>query len=197
MYFSLVVCNESLYQEAKWFFLSQWRSDLLSRESSSLIWAYLVTQYMWKQWKNYFSFSEWVFSCEELFFSTSHSWDLLVLAIDTRKLAVDVEYIHPRDESLLHNVHIPDSPFNPRENFYLQWCGKECLVKYLDLKNEEMDEMTITWFLRNKHFTVNDWSFDSILMIYYRWKEYFVHINLKDGKVLALLQEEARQYRSL
>ena len=66
---------------------------------------------------------------------------MLVVAIDTKKVAVDIEYIHPRNESLLQNVRIPDSQYSPRENFYLQWCAKECLVKYLDLTNTETSDV--------------------------------------------------------
>jgi phosphopantetheinyl transferase len=46
-----------------------------------------------------------------LYFSTSHSEDLLVIAVDPKRVAVDLEYIRPRDESLLKEVHVPDSPF--------------------------------------------------------------------------------------
>ena len=69
------------------------------------------------------------------------------MVIDTKKVAVDLEYIRERDESLLKNVHIPDSPYSPRENFYLQWCAKECVVKFLDINSNEMQEMSVVAFL--------------------------------------------------
>lgn len=194
MYFSVVVSNELLYQEARWYFLQQWRSDLLTRETSSLVGAYLVNQYMLKVWKTWFSFTEWVYSYEELFFSISHSEDLIAVAIDTKKIAVDLEYIRNRDDSLLQNIHIPDSSYSERENFYIQRCSKECLVKFLSLTSEEMQEMTISNFLWNQHFVVNEWSFDSLVIIHYKRKEYPVHTNIKDGKVLALLQEDNNPY---
>ena len=162
MYYSMVICDDALYQEAKWFFLQQWRSDLLSRTPSGLVGAYLVTQQMYKLWKSNFSFINWVHYFEEVYFSTSHSRDLLVLAVDTKKVAVDIEYIHPRDESLLQNVHIPDSPFSPRENFYLQRCAKECLVKYLDSTSTEMSEMSVTAFMPNHYFAVDEREFNSL-----------------------------------
>ena len=62
MYFSTIICTDQLYQEARWFFLQQWRSDLFYREPSSLVWAYMITQHMYKLWKTWFSFVEWVFS---------------------------------------------------------------------------------------------------------------------------------------
>ena len=103
-----------------------------------------------------------------MFFSTSHSEDMLAITIDSKKVAVDVEYIRPRDESLLQNVHVPDSPFSPRENFYLQWCAKECLVKYLDLINSEMEEMTVKAFLSNHHFSIEEREFNSLIIMDYR-----------------------------
>lgn len=190
MYFSTIICTDQLYQEARWFFLQQWRSDLFYREPSSLVGAYMITQHMYKLWKTWFSFVEWVFSYEELFFSTAHSRDMLVVAVDTKKVAVDIEYIHPRNESLLQNVRIPDSQYSPRENFYLQRCAKECLVKYLDLTNTETSEMTVTAFLPNHFFAVDAWEFNSLIIVHYRWKENPVHLNIKDGIVTAFLRQD-------
>ena len=190
------MCNDSLYEKAKWFFLQQWRSDLLVREPSSLIWAYLITQYMLKSGKNQFSFMEWVYSCEELFFSASHSEDMIWIAIDTKKVAIDLEYIRERDESLLQDVHIPDSQYTQWENFYLQRCAKECIVKFLEINNDEMQEMSIVAFLRDHHLAINDQIFDSIVLINYRWKEYPIHTTIKDWIVIALLHESGQVYGS-
>jgi phosphopantetheinyl transferase len=93
---------------------------------------------------------------------------MLVLAVDSKKVAVDVEYIDTRDESLLQNVHIPDSPYSIWENFYLQWCAKECLVKFLDLTSSEMDEMTVTAFMPNHYFPIGAWEFNSLIIMNYR-----------------------------
>ena len=196
MYFSISIADNTLYEEAKWFFLSQWRSDLLVRAPSSLIWAYLVTQYMRKKWKSQFSFMEWIYSCEELFFSLSHSEDMIWMAIDTKKVAIDLEYIRERDESLLKNVRIPDSQYSPRENFYLQRCAKECVVKFLNINSQEMHEMSVIAFLREQHFIANDRSFDSIVLIHYRWREFPIHTIIKDLKVFAMLHE-SKKYGSL
>lgn len=190
MYFSIIVCNDQLYQEARWYFLQQWRSDLLSRESSSLIWAYIVTQEMFKLWKTWFSFISGVHSYEEMYFSVSHSEDIIAVTIDSKKVAIDLEYIRPRDESLLQNVKIPDSPFSPWENFYLQRCAKECLVKYLDLTSSEMGEMSVKAFLSNHHFPVEWWEFNLLIVLQHRWKEHPVHVNIKDGIVMAFLQQD-------
>lgn len=186
----MVICDDALYQEAKEFFLQQWRSDLLSRTPSGLVWAYLVTQQMYKLWKTNFVFINWVHVFEDVYFSASHSKDLLVLAVDTKKVAVDIEYINTRDESLLKNVRMPDSPYSPRENFYLQWCAKECLVKYLDSTSTEMDEMTVTAFMPNHYFAVDGWEFNSLIIMNYRWKEHPVHLNIKEWIVTAFLRQD-------
>lgn len=191
MYFSKIICNESLYQEARWFFLQQWRSDLLSKSPNSLIWAYIITQQMFKLWKTWFFFNEWIFSYEELYFSTAHSEDLLVVAIDTKKVAVDVEYIKPRDESLLQNLHVPDSSFSLWENFYLQRCAKECLVKYLDLTSSEMNEITVSAFIPNHYFSIEGREFNSLMILQYRGKEKPIHLNIKDGIVTAFLHQHS------
>ena len=190
MYYSMVICDDALYQEAKEFFLLQWRSDLLSRTPSGLVWAYLVTQQMYKLWKTNFFFINWVHVFEDVYFSASHSKDLLVLAVDTKKVAVDIEYVNTRDESLLKNVRMPDSPYSPRENFYLQWCAKECLVKYLDSTSTEMDEMTVTAFMPNHYFAVDGWEFNSLIIMNYRWKEHPVHLNIKEWIVTAFLRQD-------
>ena len=190
MYFSIALCDDTAYQEAKWYFLQQWRSDLLSREPSSLIGAYLVTQQMFKLWKTWFSFISGVHSYEEMYFSTSHSEDIIAVTVDSKKVAVDLEYVRPRDESLLQNVHVPDSPYLPWENFYLQRCAKECLVKYLDLTSSEMQEMVAKAFIANHHFVVEGWEFNSLIILQYRWKEIPIHINIKDGVVIAFLHQD-------
>jgi hypothetical protein len=63
---------------------------------------------------------------------------------------------------------MPDSPYSPRENFYLQRCAKECLVKYLDSTSTEMDEMTVTAFMPNHYFAVDGWEFNSLIIMNYR-----------------------------
>ena len=190
MYFSIAISDDPSYQKAKWYFLQQWRSDLLSREPSSLIGAYLVTQQMFKLWKTWFSFISWVHSYEEMYFSTSHSEDLIAVAIDFKKVAVDLEYVRPRDESLLQNVHIPDSPYSPWENFYLQRCAKECLVKYLDLTSSEIQEMSVKAFMSNYHFVVEWREFNSLIVLQYGWREIPIHVNIKDGVVMAFLHQD-------
>jgi len=191
MYLSIVLCNDNLYQEAKWFFLQQWRSDLMVKDQNSLIWAYLITQYLRQNWKPNFMYIDGVYTYEEMFFSTSHSDDFLMLAIDNKKVAVDIETIHSRDASLLRNVKVPKSPYNKWENFYIQWSAKECLVKFLDLTNSDMKDMKIVKFEPHRHYSINDREFSSMLTLWFRWSEYRVHIDIKSGRVMAILKSSS------
>jgi len=194
MYLSVVACDENLYQEARAFFLQQWRSDLLVKDQISLIWAYLVTKYFRENWKPKFSFIEWVYSYEDLYFSTSHTDNLLMIAVDDTQIAVDFEYMHPRDASLLNDVKLPHSKFSPWENFYIQWTAKECLVKFLDLTSNEMREMKVAKFDPHHHYSVWDWEFSLLVILSFRWSEYRVHTEVKNNRVMALLHHSSSTY---
>lgn len=189
MYLWVFLCNENLYQEAKWFFLQEWRSDLLVKEWTSLVWAYIVTQYLRQNWKPNFIFIDGVRTFEDMYFSLSHSEDFLMVAIDNKKVAVDIEMIHSRDVSLLRNVKIPNSPHSKWENFYIQWCAKECIVKFLNLTSDDMKGMKVVKFDPHKHFSVDEWQFESMITLSYKWTEYRVHVDVKNGRVMALLKE--------
>ena len=191
MYLSIIICENNIYQKAKSFFLQEWRSDLMVKDQNSLIWAYLVTQYLRQNGKPNYMFVDGVYTYEEMYFSTSHSDDFLVIAVDNKKVAVDIEFIHHRDASLLRNVKILKSPYNNWENFYIQWSAKECLVKFLNLTSNDMKDMKIVKFDPHKHFSVDEWEFSSLLTLWYKWKDYRVHIQVKNGAVVALLKESS------
>ena len=192
MYLSIVISNDTLYEEAKWFFLQQWRSDLMVKDQNSLIWAYLVTKYLRENWKPNYMFIDGVYTYEEMFFSTSHSDEFLMIAVDNKKVAVDIEMIHHRDVSLLRNIKIPKSPYSKRENFYIQRSAKECLVKFLNLTSNDMKEMKIVKFDPHKHYSVDEWTFEWLLTLWFRWEEYRVHIDIKNSRVMALLKTSSK-----
>ena len=191
MYLALIMYSDPLYEEAKWFFLQQWRSDLLMKEPLSLIWAYLITKYFRQIWKQWYSFIDWVYFYEGFYFSTSHSEDILMMAVDTKKVAVDIERINPRDDSLLRWVKIPHSHYSNRENFYLQRSAKECLIKFLNLNSNDMKDMKIVKFDQHRHYSVDEREFSSVLTLWFKWDEYRVHVNIKNGWVMALLKESS------
>ena len=189
MYLSIVICTDQLFEEAKNFFLQEGRSDLMVKNQTSLVWAYLITQYLRQHWKPNFMFMDGVRTCEEMFFSLSHSEDFMMIAIDNKKVAVDIEVIHHRDVSLLRNIKIPRSQYTKRENFYIQRCAKECLIKFLWLTSEEMKEMKIVKFDPHKHFSVEEWQFESMITLWFRWGEYRIHVDVRNGRVISIMKE--------
>jgi len=196
MYLSVIACNDNLYQEARQFFVQQWRSDLMVKDETSLIWAYLVTKYFRENWKPNFSFIEWVYSYEDLYFSTSHTDNLLMIAVDNVRIAVDFEYMHPRDASLLNSVNVPQSTFSPRENFYIQRTAQECLVKYLSLTSNEMNEMRVVKFDPHHHFSVWDREFSLLITLSFRGSEYRVHAEVKNERIMAFIHDSSSSYNS-
>jgi hypothetical protein len=123
--------SDTLYQKAKAFFLTQGRSDFLKKSPLSLCGRYLVSQAFVQYGFAQFIPEDGNFQCGKYFFSTSHSGNQIFLAIDEQKIAVDIEEIVERENSLLQ------PPLMSWEAFYLQWCVKECLVKFLDLSSIE------------------------------------------------------------
>jgi len=92
--------DELLYQ-ARQYFLQQGRSDFLSKTPHSLCARYLLTQIFHHLGFEGFIPADGVFTCGKYFFSTSHSGDQIMIAVAETKVAIDVEKIIPRDESLL------------------------------------------------------------------------------------------------
>ena len=187
MYISLTACTEALYNQAREFFLKQWRSDFLSKTKNSLIWRYLVNQYMLDNWKPWFSFEEWIYSYQDLYFSTSYSNDIIAVLIDNKKVAIDIEHLVNRDESLLKDLKILDDSLTEWENFYIQWCWKECLFKYLDLNiHESMNDMSVI-SIQQENKKINDINFWLELSISYRWNVYKIDVSVNDDTVLAIM----------
>jgi hypothetical protein len=92
--------------------------------------------------------------------------DKLFFALDTAKVVVDVEKVVERDEALLKSTW---------EDFYVQWCGKECLVKWLDLKLDEEQKMEV---VQN----------DDGIVVNYAGKEYPVQVSIEEGYVYAVMK---------
>lgn len=200
MYLSLLKCDDWLYTEAKAFFLKQWRSDLLYKQSNSLIGAYLITKHMYESWKDWFSFIDGIYHYQDWFFSTSHSQDFLLLAISNKKVAVDMEIIQQRDQSLLKSIqNFPsilkgwndwkksELKLSDREKFYIQRCAKECLVKFLNLNSEDMTEISVMSLSKNQNFIIDGRVFDLVISVQYLWKIYQIYASITDEKVISIL----------
>lgn len=186
MFLSLIEYDEELYQEAKTFFLQQWRSDLLSKTKLSLIWAYKIVQYMLNHWKSDFSFINWEYNYENLYFSMSHSGNYVAIIINNKKTAIDLEFVIPRDPSLLNWITSFNDWFSNRENFYIQRCCKECIVKILNWNSEDMKDIKIKSF-EEKMVDINWYQFKYLLILTYKSSTYQVHISYQNSRMLAVL----------
>lgn len=187
MYLSVTQINEHLYDTAKEFFIMHWRSDLLYRNSNSLIGAYLVTQYMLNNWKNWFSFKEWIYNHENRYFSTSHSWNSIAIAIDDKKIAIDLELIKPRNNILLKGISILDEKLWPRGNFYLQRCAKECLIKYLQLNAEDIISANINKTIQEESIIYNQ-KFNYSVFIEYQNTQFKIITCIENNTILSILR---------
>jgi len=132
--------------------------------------------------------------------SISHKKNLVFVWISKEKIWVDVEILKKRDENLLEKFkkeeygildwkNCRDTPcgypcYSPKnwENFYILWTAKEAIIKYENLKLDNIEEIilenvemfgkNISWlnfekklFLRfkNKNFIVYSWKKDDLI----------------------------------
>lgn len=185
MFLYSVSCNNSLYEEAKNFFISHWRSELLYKTPESLIGAYYVTKEFHKLWYSDFSFKDWIFNHKDLFFSTSHkNWEI-VIAIDNKKVAIDLEYIKPISNQLLKNTSLLED-FSPLECFYIQRCCKECLIKYLDLKFEDINNIKL-YHIKDHETKINSFKFNYLWYVKYKNSIYQILMSLNKHTIITIL----------
>lgn len=187
MYFSITHIDDNLYNQAKDFFIKQWRSDLLYKKQNSLIWAYLISEYMHKIWKIWFFFQNWIYSYEDLYFSTSHSQDYIAIAIDNKKIAIDIEFIKPRNSILLNDISITDESLWLRENFYLQRCAKECLIKYLNLTSDDMKDININNIIFYPKM-INNNTFNYTINTIYKNQQFNIISSINNNYIITILQ---------
>lgn len=118
----------------------------------------IAEKYFWKQdflpeidtyWKPIFT--------EGLYWSISHSWNLIFVWISEKKIALDCEIVVPREETLFETE--TTSFFEKYEktwqNFYILWTAKETFIKYLHADFSLIDKI---WFV--------DWKEGDIFLSY-------------------------------
>lgn len=159
--------SPQLYQAAKTFFLQEGKSEILLRSPLSVCGHYLISQELKKRWVSNYLPEEGKFQCGERWFSTSHAGDKIFLALAKEKIAVDLEKIVERAPQL-------KDPAASRESFYMQWCAKECVVKFLNLPLDTTEKM-LTKKLNQQ------------MIITYEHKEYSVRVRSEKGYVYAIL----------
>ncbi len=115
-----------LKKAAKTYFLQQGRSDFLEKTSQTLCTRYLIAKEMKKSWYDNLIPEDNQFQYHNIRYSASHSKDKLIIAFYTKKIAIDMEKIQ-----------------NKPETYYLERCCKEAIIKYLDLKLDEIKNMQV------------------------------------------------------
>jgi hypothetical protein len=50
--------------------------------------------------------------------------------------------------------------------------------------------MTVTAFMPNHYFAVDERKFNSLIIMNYRWREHPVHLNIKEWIVTAFLRQD-------
>lgn len=133
--------SDQLFQAARDFFLQQGRSDFLQKKPLSLCARYRISQKMRKLGFLDFIPEDGVYQCGEYTFAISYSVDKLFFAVDRDKVVVDVEKIIARDVCLLQDERKVAA--RDWEEFYVQRCAKECLVKWLNLRLDEFQRITV------------------------------------------------------
>ena len=125
--------SQTLYETSREYFLSLKRDDLLMKSQISLVWWYLVAKQFETLWILHFSPIVWKYHYHDYYVSTAHNANKVMIALSDQKITVDCELIKPRDPSLL------TTKISSWNDFYIQWCGKECVVKYLNLPFSEVE----------------------------------------------------------
>lgn len=69
------------------------------------------------------------FKSNEIFFSISHSYDIVLVAFNNRNIGVDVEYMCPRNYKAIMNRYTQDNPNPSRKEFYKFWTFHEAEIK--------------------------------------------------------------------
>ena len=52
-----------------------------------------------------------------------------------------------------------------------------------------MKEMKIVKFDPHKHFSVEEWQFESMITLWFRWGEYRIHVDVRNGRVISVMKE--------
>lgn len=69
------------------------------------------------------------FKSNEIFFSISHSNDIVLVAFNNRNIGVDVEYMCQRNYKAIMNRYTQDNPNPSRKEFYKFWTFHEAEIK--------------------------------------------------------------------
>ena len=118
-------------------------------------------------------------------YSISHKKNLVFVWISEEKIWVDIEILKKRDENLFEKFDKKEYEILGEknwENFYILWTAKEAIIKYENLKLDDIEEIilenvemfgkNISWInfqkklflnFKNKKFIVYSWKKDDLI----------------------------------
>ena len=153
--------------------------DFCNKLKKQKPWTYkesLVARYLIKKQQGFLA------SCN---YSISHKKNLVFVWISEEKIWVDIEILKKRDENLLEKFDKKEYEILGEknwENFYILWTAKEAIIKYENLKLDDIEEIilenvemfgkNISWInfqkklflnFKNKKFIVYSWKKDDLI----------------------------------
>jgi hypothetical protein len=51
--------------------------------------------------------------------------------------------------------------------------------------------MKVSKFDPHKHFSVGDWEFESMITLTFKWEDYRIHVDVKNGRVMAIMKQSS------
>lgn len=154
----------------------------------SLIGRFVVSTYIHKETGVWHDIPTWMYRLEDAFyFSYAHTDEYVMVAIDDKKVWIDMEIEKPRDMSLLHKYHTELEHIGRSDwhSFYTMRTAKESLVKYLDLTFDALEDMTLLE-VHDFDLVFNDIHFNKKIVIIFRGQSYSVSHGEQDDMNYAI-----------
>lgn len=127
------------------------------KKIESIVWRYMIKNFLYdKYWidEAQLDFDLYQFD-NKIFRSMSHIQDYVFLWIARNKIWLDIEYVKKRDKSLLdkfYNLEYKNLAFGKDWNsFYIIWTAKESLIKKLNLKLDDMENIWFEKYISDKN----------------------------------------------
>ena len=184
MYLSLYPLNKETIDLAEQSFPAEYINQLKTSSSNyhgSLIGRYIVSKHIHQETWVWYNIATWVYQQDKFYFSYAHTDEYVLVAIEERKIWVDLEIIKSRDTSLLHQYHSELEHMDKVtwESFYAMRTAKEALIKFLDLSFNEIESIELVGV---SEFDIHygDIHFSKTLSLIYHGEKYAVFHGEKD-----------------
>jgi len=128
--------------------------------------------------------------CKWTYFSSSYSWNLLLLWFSDTKIGVDLEMKKERSYSLLEQYEESLALLWGKtwDNFYLLWSWREAIIKASDSCYIEDGEKIYFVKSKKEENYFDTLNFSHVLEFDYNWKQWIVYLYSNEEYVYALTQ---------